>query len=111
MAGAVGAGVPLLLKRIGVDPAVASSVTVMTATDVFAFLLFLCIASAAISLIIQGLPHDVAPVATKPHPDPAGHATQPAADALGRGIGQRHFQPGERRRLHGGIIKKAEPFQ
>ena len=54
MAGAVGAGVPLLLKRIGVDPAVASSVTVMTATDVFGFLLFL--ASAAISLIIQAAP-------------------------------------------------------
>ena len=53
MAGAVGAGVPLLLKRIGVDPA---SVTVMTATDVFGFLLFLCIASAAISLIIQAAP-------------------------------------------------------
>ena len=35
----------------------------------FGFLLFLGIASAAISLIIQGLPHDVAPVATKPHPD------------------------------------------
>ena len=56
MAGAVGAGVPLLLKRIGVDPAVASSVAVMTATDVFGFLLFLCIASAAISLIIQAAP-------------------------------------------------------
>ena len=76
----------------------------------FGFLLFLGIASAAISLIIQGLPHDVAPVATKPHPDPAGHVTQPAADELGRGIGQRHFQPGERR-LHGGIIEKARPFQ
>ena len=52
MAGLVGAGVPLLLKRIGVDPAVASAVAVTTVTDVFGFLLFLGIASAAISLLI-----------------------------------------------------------
>ena len=56
MAGAVGAGVPLLLKRIGVDPAVASAVAVMTVTDVFGFLLFIGITSAAISLIIQAAP-------------------------------------------------------
>ena len=56
MAGAVGAGVPLLLKRIGVDPAVASAVAVMTVTDVFGFLLFIGITSAAISLIIQATP-------------------------------------------------------
>ena len=52
MAGVVGAGVPLLLRRVGVDPAVASAVVVTTATDVCGFLLFLGIASAAISLII-----------------------------------------------------------
>ena len=52
MAGLVGAGVPLLLKRVGVDPAVASAVAVTTVTDVFGFLLFLGIASAAISLLI-----------------------------------------------------------
>ena len=52
MAGLVGAGVPLLLRRIGVDPAVASAVAVTTVTDVFGFLLFLGIASAAISLLI-----------------------------------------------------------
>lgn len=52
MAGVVGAGVPLLLRRIGVDPAVASAVVVTTATDVCGFLLFLGIASAAISLIV-----------------------------------------------------------
>ena len=52
IAGSVGAGVPLLLRRVGVDPAVASAVVVTTVTDVFGFLLFLGIASAAISLIV-----------------------------------------------------------
>ena len=52
MAGVVGAGVPLLLRRMGIDPAVASAVAVTTVTDVFGFLLFLGIASAAINLII-----------------------------------------------------------
>lgn len=52
MAGMVGAGVPLLLRRIGIDPAVASAVAVTTVTDVFGFLLFLGIASAAISLLV-----------------------------------------------------------
>ncbi len=51
IAGSVGAGVPLLLRRIGLDPAVASAVLVTTVTDVFGFLLFLGIATASISLI------------------------------------------------------------
>ena len=51
IAGSVGAAVPLFLRKIGVDPAVASAVIVTTITDVFGFLLFLGIASAAISLI------------------------------------------------------------
>ena len=51
IAGVVGAGVPLLLRRIGIDPAVASAVIVTTATDVFGFVLFLGIASALIDLI------------------------------------------------------------
>ena len=51
IAGTVGAGVPLLMRRIGLDPAVASAVVVTTFTDVFGFLLFLGIATAAISLI------------------------------------------------------------
>ena len=51
VAGSVGAGVPLLLRRLGLDPAVASAVVVTTVTDVFGFLLFLGIASASISLI------------------------------------------------------------
>ena len=52
IAGLAGAGVPLFLRRIGVDPAVASAVVVTTFTDVFGFLLFLGIASAAISLLV-----------------------------------------------------------
>lgn len=51
VAGMCGAGVPLLLRRIGIDPAVASAVIVTTFTDVLGFLLFLSIASAAIGLI------------------------------------------------------------
>lgn len=51
IAGSVGAAVPLFLRRIGQDPAVASAVIVTTVTDVFGFLLFLGIASASISLI------------------------------------------------------------
>ncbi len=49
--GSVGAAVPLFLRRIGQDPAVASAVVVTTATDVFGFLLFLGIATASLSLI------------------------------------------------------------
>ena len=52
IAGFVGAGVPLFLRRIGVDPAVASAVVVTTFTDVFGFLLFLGVATASISLIL-----------------------------------------------------------
>ena len=51
IAGSVGAAVPLFLRRVGLDPAVASAVIVTTVTDVFGFLLFLGIASAFISLI------------------------------------------------------------
>ncbi len=52
IAGSVGAGVPLFLRRVGVDPAVSSAVVVTTFTDVFGFLLFLGIASAFIDLIL-----------------------------------------------------------
>lgn len=52
VAGTVGAGVPLLMRRVGIDPAVASAVVVTTFTDVFGFLLFLGIAQAAISLLV-----------------------------------------------------------
>ena len=52
VAGSVGAGVPLFMRRIGVDPAVASAVLVTTFTDVIGFLLYLGIATAFISLVV-----------------------------------------------------------
>ncbi len=52
IAGTVGAGVPLFLRRLGVDPAVASAIVVTTFTDVFGFLLFLRIATAALNLLV-----------------------------------------------------------
>ena len=52
IAGSVGAAAPLFLRRVGVDPAVSSAVVVTTFTDEFGFLLFLGLASAALSLIV-----------------------------------------------------------
>ena len=52
VAGSVGAAVPLIMRRIGIDPAVASAVVVTTFTDVCGFLLFLSIATAAINLML-----------------------------------------------------------
>ena len=48
VAGVVGAGVPLALRRLGHDPAVSSAVVVTTATDIVGFLLFLGLATLAI---------------------------------------------------------------
>ncbi|WP_199142147.1 magnesium transporter, partial [Pedobacter sp. ASV12] len=45
IAGVTGAGIPLLLKRVGIDPAIASSIIITTFTDVFGFLLLLGLAS------------------------------------------------------------------
>jgi len=45
IAGAFGALIPLLLKRLNIDPAVGSTVILTTATDVFGFLSFLGLAS------------------------------------------------------------------
>jgi len=45
IAGAFGALIPLLLKRLNIDPAVGSTVLLTTATDVFGFLSFLGLAS------------------------------------------------------------------
>ena len=45
VAGLAGAGVPLLLRRLGMDPAVSSAVFVTTFTDVMGFLLFLGLAA------------------------------------------------------------------
>ena len=52
VAGSVGAAVPLIMRRIGIDPAVASAVVVTTFTDVCGFLLFLSIATVSINLIL-----------------------------------------------------------
>ena len=48
VAGMAGAGVPLLLRRLRMDPAVSSAVFVTTFTDVIGFLLFLGLAAAFI---------------------------------------------------------------
>ena len=45
VAGVTGASIPLFLKRVGIDPAIASSVIITTFTDVFGFLLLLSLAS------------------------------------------------------------------
>lgn len=45
IAGISGSAIPLILKRIGVDPAIASSIIITTFTDVFGFLLLLGLAS------------------------------------------------------------------
>lgn len=45
IAGIAGSTIPLVLKRIGIDPAVASSIIITTFTDVFGFLLLLSLAT------------------------------------------------------------------
>ncbi|MEM7183528.1 MAG: magnesium transporter [Spirochaetota bacterium] len=45
VAGLVGSGIPLLLKYLGIDPAIASSIFVTTFTDIFGFFCFLGLAS------------------------------------------------------------------
>ena len=45
IAGFFGASIPLLLKRLSIDPAVGSTVLLTTATDVFGFFCFLGLAS------------------------------------------------------------------
>lgn len=52
IAGVMGAGAPLLLRRVGLDPAVAAAVVVTTITDVVGFLLFLGLAAALVSLLV-----------------------------------------------------------
>jgi magnesium transporter len=44
VAGFAGAFIPLVLERLGVDPAIASSIFVTTFTDTFGFLLLLGLA-------------------------------------------------------------------
>jgi len=45
IAGVTGAGIPLILKRVGIDPAIASSIIITTFTDVFGFMFLLGLAS------------------------------------------------------------------
>jgi magnesium transporter len=45
VAGACGAGIPVLLQRLGADPAVASAVVLTTVTDVIGFFAFLGLAA------------------------------------------------------------------
>jgi magnesium transporter len=45
IAGIAGSAIPLVLKRIGIDPAIASSIIITTFTDVFGFLLLLGLAT------------------------------------------------------------------
>jgi magnesium transporter len=45
VASVVGVAVPILLERVGLDPAVASSVFVTTIADVFGFFAFLSLAA------------------------------------------------------------------
>jgi magnesium transporter len=45
IAGIAGASIPLLLKRVGIDPAIASSIIITTFTDVFGFFLLLGLAT------------------------------------------------------------------
>jgi magnesium transporter len=52
IAGLTGAGVPLILTRLRIDPAVASAVVVTTCTDVIGFLLFLGLATALVTFLI-----------------------------------------------------------
>ena len=52
VAGLAGAGVPLLLRRLGMDPAVSSAVFVTTFTDVIGFALFLGLAAAFIDMLV-----------------------------------------------------------
>jgi len=45
IAGLTGASIPLILKRVGIDPAVASSIIITTFTDCIGFLLPLWLAT------------------------------------------------------------------
>ena len=52
VAAMAGAGIPLLLRRLRLDPAVSSAVFVTTFTDVIGFLLFLGLAAAFINRLL-----------------------------------------------------------
>ena len=46
-----GAGVPLLLRHLGIDPAVSPALFVITFTDVFGFLIFLADGGLLVGLL------------------------------------------------------------
>ena len=52
VAAIAGAGVPLLLRRLRMDPAVSSAVFVTTFTDVIGFLMFLGLAASLINFLV-----------------------------------------------------------
>jgi len=52
IAGLSGAGVPLLLTRLRIDPAIASAVVVTTCTDVIGFFMFLGLATLTIGFLM-----------------------------------------------------------
>jgi magnesium transporter len=52
IAGLAGAGIPLLLSRLKIDPAVASAVIVTTCTDIAGFFLFLGLATLFLHLLV-----------------------------------------------------------
>ena len=52
VAASAGAGVPLLLRRLRMDPAVSSAVFVTTFTDVIGFLMFLGLAASLINFLV-----------------------------------------------------------
>ena len=51
VAALAGAGVPLLLRRLGIDPAVSAAVFVTTFTDVFGFLIFLAAGGLLVGML------------------------------------------------------------
>ena len=52
VAGMFGAGVPILLRQIRMDPAVSSAVFVTTFTDIIGFVLFLGLAAAFVDHLV-----------------------------------------------------------
>ena len=52
IAGLTGAGIPILLTRLRIDPALASAVLVTTCTDVIGFLLFLGLAAMLVDHLL-----------------------------------------------------------
>jgi len=52
IAGMFGFSLPLILKKLGIDPALASAIFLTTATDVFGFFIFLGLAKIFLALLI-----------------------------------------------------------